>query len=329
MRSLILSYDYELFFGERSGTVENTLIKPTNLLLDCMDYVGFKGNFFVDYLMLKYLAKEQDPQPQEDLEKIRKQLKDMVRRGHRIELHLHPHWVDAKYNGDGTWDYSEFRHYSLSTFTENEITDMFKEGADYLNKLAREVDPDYQVYAFRAGGWAVQPFDKLKKGFYEAGIKIDSSVAHGACGKNQFSWFDFRNAPSDETYCFTNDVCQRDNNGEFLEVPISSLNRWLFYRVIDKTHRMLSKRLHIITDGTHKRKDLKKENIKKNSIWCQPGSMYTLSRISPITVLICALVCRRKLLVYIDHPKDFTFSALTSIKLLAKNFKSITYCDLI
>lgn len=329
MRSLILSYDYELFFGEKSGTVENTLIKPTNLLLDTMEKVGFKGNFFVDYLMLKYLAKEQETQAQEDLEKIHEQLKDIVKRGHRIELHLHPHWVDAKYNGDGTWDYSDYRHYSLSTFTENEITDMFKEGADYLNRLAREVEPSYRICAFRAGGWAVQPFDKLKKGFNEAGIKIDSSVAYGACGKNQYSWFDFRKAPSDEMYHFNDDVCRKENDGEFLEVPISSSNRWIFYRMIDKIHRMLSNKLHAITDGTHKRKDLKEEIIRKNSIWYQPGSMFSLSGISPMTVFIRALAYRRKLVVYISHPKDFTYSALTSIELLAKIFKSVTYCDLI
>ena len=329
MRNLILSYDYELFFGEKSGTVENTLIKPTNLILDAMDNVGFKGNFFVDYLMLKYLAKEQETQAQKDLGKIHKQLKDIVKRGHRIELHLHPHWVDAKYNGDGTWDYSEFRHYSLSTFTENEIVDMFNEGTDYLNKLAKEVEPNYRVCAFRAGGWAVQPFDKLKKGFSEAGIRIDSSVAHGACGKNQYSCFDFRNAPSDEMYHFNDDVCRKENEGEFLEVPISSSNRWLLYRIIDKIHRILSRKLRVIADGTHKRNDLKEEILRTNSVWCQPGSMHTLSRISPITVFIRALICRRELLVYIDHPKDFTYSALTSIRLLAKIFNSVTYRDLI
>lgn len=329
MKKLILSYDYELFFGVKSGTVENTLLKPTNLLLDCMDNVGLKGSFFIDYLMLKYLAKEQDLRAQDDLRKILMQLRDIVKRGHRIELHLHPHWVDAKYNRDGTWDYSEFQHYSLSAFTENEIADMFKEGTDFLNKLAGEVEPGYRVCAFRAGGWAVQPFDKLRKGFSEAGIKIDSSVAHGACGKNQYSWFDFRNAPSDEMYHFDDDVCRKEEDGEFLEVPISSSNRWLFYRLIDKTHKILSKKLRVIADGTHKRNDLKEEIVRTNSVWYQSGSMHTLSRISPITVFICALTSRRKLLVYIDHPKDFTYSALASLKLLAKLWKSITYCDLI
>ena len=34
MRTIILSYDYEIFFGDKSGTIEKTLIVPTNFLLN-------------------------------------------------------------------------------------------------------------------------------------------------------------------------------------------------------------------------------------------------------------------------------------------------------
>lgn len=87
------------------------------------------------------------------------------KRGHRIELHIHPHWVNAVYNGDGTWNYDDYSHYSLYSFTEDEVTSMFKEGTELLNKIAHKVDPNYKVIAFRAGGWTVQPFSKLKKDF--------------------------------------------------------------------------------------------------------------------------------------------------------------------
>ena len=119
-KKIILSYDYELFFGDRSGTVVKSLIEPTNLLLNAMDSVGFKGNFFVDWQMLKYLKEANTERTLADYQLIVDQLKDMVCRGHRIELHIHPHWVDAKYNGDGTWDFFEFRHYSLNSFSEQE-----------------------------------------------------------------------------------------------------------------------------------------------------------------------------------------------------------------
>ena len=136
-KKIILSYDYELFFGDRSGTVLRSLIEPTNLLLDAMDSVSFKGNFFVDWQMLKYLKEANTERTLADHQLIIDQLKDMVYRGHRIELHIHPHWVDAKYNGDGTWDFSEFRHYSLNSFSEKEIVDMFVEGTNLLTNIAR------------------------------------------------------------------------------------------------------------------------------------------------------------------------------------------------
>ena len=137
MKNIILSYDYELFFGDRSGTVQKSLIEPTNQLMDAMESVGFRGNFFIDWQMLKYLNLEEDELCQRDYISIVEQLKDMIRRGHRIELHIHPHWVDAKYNGDGTWNFDEFRHYSLNSFTKDEITDMFVEGTNLLESIAR------------------------------------------------------------------------------------------------------------------------------------------------------------------------------------------------
>ena len=183
-KRIILSYDYELFFGDRSGTVQKSLIEPTNQLLDAMDSVGFKGNFFIDWQMIKYLSMEDDNRCKQDYDAIVNQLKDIVHRGHRIELHIHPHWVDAKYNGDGTWNFNEFEHYSLNSFTKDEITEMFVGGTNLLESIAREVEPDYKIVAFRAGGWAVQPFDMLKEGFIKAGIKVEASVAVGVYTKS-------------------------------------------------------------------------------------------------------------------------------------------------
>lgn len=57
---LILSYDYELFFGDKSGTVQKTLIEPTKHLLDSFRKTHLRANFFIDYLMLKNLKEVND-----------------------------------------------------------------------------------------------------------------------------------------------------------------------------------------------------------------------------------------------------------------------------
>lgn len=93
-KKIILSYDYELFFGDQSGTVEKTLIEPTDKMMAAMESVRARGNFFIDYLMFKYLEQNQDERSIHDLNLLKNQVKDMVKRGHRIELHLHPHWVN-------------------------------------------------------------------------------------------------------------------------------------------------------------------------------------------------------------------------------------------
>ena len=327
MKRVILSYDYELFFGDRSGTVEKSLIQPTNRLLDCMESVGFKGNFFVDWQMLKFLKEEGTERTTFDYEMIVAQLKDIVRRGHRIELHIHPHWIDAKYNGDGTWDFGDFSHYSLSTFSEEDIIQMFEEGVSLLTGIVREVDPDYRIVAFRAGGWAVQPFDKLKKAFLKTGICIDSSVMPGAHAYNDGSYYDFRTAPYKKagSYRFENDVCQVVEDGSFIEVPISNVKQGFGYRVIRRIYAMLPFHdIKCLTDGTH---------IRKNSASTRGSSdkvSLTFSNVNPWNVLYAEMMNKSDISCYIDHPKDYTNNTSIAIESLSRLKRvSILYKDII
>ena len=333
-KTIILSYDYELFFGDRSGTVLKSIVEPTNKLMDVMEQNGFRGNFFVDYLMFRELEKFTDERAVSDLKLLKDQIRDMVRRGHRVELHLHPHWMDAKYNGDGTWNFADFTHYSLSSLDEDTIVEMFKEGTDYLNKLAGEAEPGYKIVAFRAGGWAVQPFDKLKKGFIETGISIDSSSAYGVHSGIKNQTFDFRNMPHKEVYRFENDVCKEDKNGAFLEVPITTMpfskKTWLYL----KFHKSLNREGYLKrhTDGTHIRSDndsremgLLEKIIKK----LKNRQMMQLSQHLPYSIM--SFIDKTKLEYYciIDHPKDFSDATIDGIKELEGRCISVNYVDLI
>ena len=326
-KKIIFSYDYELFFGIMSGTVQKTLIEPTNLLLDCMESVGARGNFFIDYLMFECLEKLNDERAKLDLKIMKEQVKDMVRRGHRIELHLHPHWIDAKYNGDGTWDYTDYTHYSLYSLHEEVRARMFRDGTGYLTKLAREVDPDYTICAFRAGGWTIQPFGILKKCFKENGIVIDSSVMHGICQDNKYSKFDFHCTPDKETYRFSDDVCIEEVNGEFIEVPITVYNRNIFRKIIEKIIRFFSIKRECITDGTHQRLDLPINSRHKKWLKSIPTA-FSMSGRNPLIAELAFRVSNKSLITIIDHPKDFTENALSVIRLYMKKADSITYNDI-
>lgn len=327
-KRIILSFDYELFFGDKSGTVQRTLIQPTNLLLDQMDSVGFKGNFFVDYMMLKYLALENDERCKDDYQAIVEQLKDMIRRGHRAELHIHPHWVDAKYKGDGTWNFKEFRHYGLDSFKYEEVTDMFVEGTQLLEAIAHKVDPTYKIIAFRAGGWAVQPFEMLVEGFKKTGIKIDSSVAKGVAIEKDNTIVDFTKAPSKCLYRFSSDVCREDANGCFIEVPISIYHRDYITSLLSYISGKKRKKVARIPDGSHFRSSDSTTNTK--TVLQRQGlpAMFSLDNL-PLRTWIKTVLFKDDLMCFIDHPKDFNQYTLNNIKQVTKCGKSITYNEIL
>lgn len=323
MKQLLITYDYELFFGVKSGTVKKSIIEPTNFILSDLERYGFTGTFFVDYLMLKYLKLADGQRAIDDLIEIENQLKDIVKRGHRIELHIHPHWVDAKYNGDGTWDYTNYSHYSLDSFSEEAIINMFVEGVQLLTNIAREVDPSYEICAFRAGGWAVQPFQKLAKAFKAANIRIDSSVAYGAYYKCAYSCYDFRNdlVKDKNTYWFNDDVLEPLPSGFFLEVPIASFRRYTFYRVCCKLYRLFTHKCEKITDGTHYRPDLPKFKVREYA-------MCGLSDTEPLSCAYSILSKKNSLVVLMCHPKDYTFSHRSCLRILSHFVKSTNYLNI-
>ena len=332
IKKVILSFDYELFFGFRSGTIVNTLIKPTNLLLNELEKANLRGNFFIDYTMFKAYENLNDSESKDDLNLLKNQVKDIIKRGHRIELHLHPHWIDAIYNGDGTWNFSNFEHYSLSSLPEDKIVDLFIEGTNYLTNLANEVNKNYKICAFRAGGWAVQPFASLKKAFSLANIKIDSSASFGIFQKTKYSFFDFSNMPNKCLYHFDDDVCCENSNGLFIEIPITSFHRGLFYVIVDKIFSLfLNYNKYIFSDGTHNR--IKDESPQKKKFWLKFKSnhklMYSFCSFSKYTTLANIRNHKNEFCCFIDHPKDLSKATIEGIRSLKGITKSIFYSDLL
>lgn len=324
MKHIILSFDYELFFGDTSGTVEKTLIIPTNLLLDKMRENGQKANFFVDVLMLKYLMRNEDERSKEDFRLVKNQLLRIVREGHRIEMHIHPHWIDAKYNGDGTWNFENFKHYSLNSFPASDVIELFKEGKNVLETIIREVDTNYSVLAFRAGGWAVQPFNHIKEGFKQAGLLVDSSLSKGQKCRNLYSYYDFTNMPSKQIYRFEDDIGVEKVDGQFLEIPITSYRRTFVLKIFDKLMWRFSSKMKKIADGTNCRSS---EPFKTNYKFYNRCMLTT--RAPYMSVILQCMFISKSLLVFIDHPKDFVPNTLKVLDFLAKYGETKFYIDYI
>lgn len=328
-KRVIISFDYELFFGDEPGTVQKSLLEPTAKLMDAMGYAGAKATFFVDYLMLKYMLAENE-NTKKEATLIINQLKEMVKRGHRIELHLHPHWVDAQYV-NGKWDFSDFSHYCLNSFSKEEITNMFVEGTAFLENIAREVDPSYKIIAFRAGGWAILPFALMKEGFEKAGIKVDSSVMKGRIIHAYGYDLDFTDSPTRAVYRFSEDVLREDEKGLFIEAQIGSFRHSIITTLLRDyycgKHVDMFKRL---ADGTHNRKDDKQTAAEPLTRWQMYHRVQGFGLAGLPSFLLNYEIRKSEApyVVIISHPKDIMPITCPNIKAMKGKFTFCTYKDL-
>lgn len=224
--NIFVTFDYELYFGARTGTVERCMTGPTEMLTEMANRHGVKLCHFVDIGFLLRLEAEMKKHPSlsGDHALICRQLERLNSEGHDLQLHIHPHWEDSYYDGD-KW-ICDVRRYKLADFSSAEVSDIVHR---YYQRLAAFTDTT-NINAYRAGGWCVQPFDILRTPLREKGIRIDSSVfANGHYQSEQYA-YDFRGAPLAGRWKFEMDPMTPAEDGSFTEIPISSIhNSPLFY----------------------------------------------------------------------------------------------------
>lgn len=222
---IYLTFDYELYFGERTGSVENCIIHPTQLLKEVADKHQIKLVQFVDvgFIIALEKYKSQYPSLESDYEAITNQVKTLYKEGHDIQLHIHPHWEDCKYNGQ-KWE-MDVRRYKLADFNKEEISDILHR---YKGKLEELTEKGAQ-FTFRAGGWCIQPFEILREEFIKHGVLVDSSVFQNGHYESAQYNYDFRNACMKSKWKFNADPC-KEEEGPFTEIPIGTIfNSPLFY----------------------------------------------------------------------------------------------------
>lgn len=214
--TLVLSVDYELFF-DRSGSVERCLIEPSDALIGAAGSMGARITFFVDAGMLvamdRFAGKDRRLARMSD--QVRRHIAEIATRGHDIELHVHPHWQDTAWR-NGQWHFANTR-YQLRDFPDDEIQGMFQSYCECLAGLSGR-----QPIAYRAGGFCVEPFDKVAVGLAKTGINVDSSVVPGASLTDADKGFDFRNTPQGDWWEFSESPLVAEQGGRYLEVPVTT-----------------------------------------------------------------------------------------------------------
>lgn len=228
MRAL-LTLDYEVFFGRQTGTVARSVIEPTAALVAVASRHAAKLVFFVDAGFILRLRSEMGrfPRLAADHDALCRQVEALARAGHEIQLHIHPHWEDSRWNGHG-WDIDVAR-YALQAFSPREIHDIVGRYCGLLRELA---GPG-AAHVFRAGGWVLQPFAKIRGALLAHGVTIDSTVFAGGLSEGRVQPYDFRGAPDKDRWRFDADPLVEDPRGPFLEVPIASrtLSPAFFWRL--------------------------------------------------------------------------------------------------
>lgn len=220
---LILSVDYEVF-GDGTGDVDCCVIEPAKNMMDIAERFNAPITFFVE--SLEFIAMEQTTATRDSVERIQKQLIKAIGKGHDVQLHLHPQWYSAKYNSEGIWQL-DMKHWRIGDLEEHKTANVLRNGKYWLEALLQPIEENYRCNVFRAGGWCIQPSEKIVKGMLELGIDIDSTVAPGLYNSTKGEWCDFRNAPDSPIWRVDSDICTPTETG-ILEIPITTgkISRW-------------------------------------------------------------------------------------------------------
>lgn len=210
---LILTVDYELF-GNGSGCIETCVLSPANRMMQIAERVGAPITFFVEALEFMALADQQNDQ------RAQIQMRNALQKGHDVQLHLHPQWMNAVCDANGSWilDMSRWR---IGDLNDHEVHSIIQQGKIWIeNEIACNV-PNYRCVSFRAGGWCIQPSERTVCALRDSGFLVDSTVAPGQWRSGQGEWSDFRDVPDMPVWkCFDN-VCQAAPSGLW-EIPIAS-----------------------------------------------------------------------------------------------------------
>lgn len=325
-KCVLFTFDYELFLGQKSGSVDKCLIEPTNHLLQILNTNNKKGIFFIDtiYLIkLKEISQKYE-RASTDYKSILIQLKDMVTAGHYIFPHLHPHWFDAKYDDKlNEWDLSNFSKYCFASISEQERDYAFKQSMSFLDEIIAPINSLYQIDSYRAGGWSIQPFSDFAPYFKQYKIINDFSVIPGRYNLSTAHLFDFRNVPNKNIYRFEGDITREAVNGTFREFTISSIvlsNFWIWMNF--KISGIL-KRLKIkpygngvtVNSETLEREDLFSGAKKKRYVASLEGlTLITLYK-------YIEAIRKNSYFQFISHPKLLTKHELLLFKVLLYSFR--------
>ena len=196
MIHLALTHDWELR-GDGSGDIEQIQFAPLRRLLEIYAKFDARTTFLPDVMQQLRFRRLEDKHPELKItaDSWDEHVREAFRLGHDIQLHLHPQWLNAKYE-NGSWRLNG--DWSILNYDREAAAAMVADGQQYLENLLQPLDSSYRCLAFRAGALAAAPSDHLFKSLVGLGVQLDVSIAGGLLVNNQNLHLDYRHC--EETF---------------------------------------------------------------------------------------------------------------------------------
>lgn len=245
MYDLLFTLDYEIH-GNGDGDPMALMVEPTKRLMALMERYGQRLTIMADVAEILAFRRyyEQTGEDRFSVLAIEQQLRDVVQRGHDVQLHIHSSYFRAHYDGT-RWDQC-IEDYNMAALPYERIDDMIRTCVAYLDRLLKPVCPDYKVRLFQAANWSMMPTENLYKALLHNGITCDTSVYKGGCQGGNVS-YDYRTAYSNRfpyTASMLN-INDYDPQGLLTEYPIYTEMKPFYYFISPmRIFRMLRAKLH-------------------------------------------------------------------------------------
>jgi len=165
--------------GNGTGDPRVLQFEPMRRLVKIFNNYGIRGSFNVEVMQqLAYQdLQERFPELKAIADEWEQVVEESFRQGHDIQLHLHPQWCGANYQGYGNWKLDG--DWSILNYPSQQIRAMLLSGKQYLESLLRKIDPAYACVSFRAGSWCAAPSDSLLQILSDLGFVFDMSIVAG------------------------------------------------------------------------------------------------------------------------------------------------------
>mgnify|MGYP001235251588 CR=1 FL=1 len=231
---IIITIDYEIY-GDGSGDVVRDIISPTNIFLNICDTYSVPATIMFE--IAEYLAFRETFENGKLTDNLSKLMYDQVQaaysKGHDVQLHIHPQWLDYRYNGrwninESFWKLSNLPNGYGSLGDPLSILGALALGKEELENIIRPLNPNYECIAFRAGGFCIQPSSEIIKALKALQIKIDTSLFNMGFAQTPTYSYDFRESFSHYGPWWTTSesVCNKGRKKEnILEFPILAFQR--------------------------------------------------------------------------------------------------------